>query len=97
MNRSAESALTTLQLAVDEAEAAVTEAADAHEAWTIATTIGDAFREATSRVARLRAVAALRIKDQDSLSLRGLASKIGVSHQRAQVLLNSAKSEASHE
>ena len=87
----------TLRLAVDEAEAAIGAVTDAHEAWEIADALNAGIREATPRVAKLRATAALRIKDQDALSLRGLADKIGVAPSRAERMVNAAKaaSEAS--
>jgi hypothetical protein len=96
MSRAADSARATVELAIGEAEHAVAETTDAHEAWEIAAAIGDALNKARQRAARLRAVAALRIKDQDSLSLRGLADKIGVAPSRAERLVNAAK-EASRE
>ena len=96
MSTAAERARQTIELATDETEAAVQDVPDAHEAWQIATAFAEALRVAASHAARFRAVAAKRIKDQDSLSLRGLAEQISVSPARADQLINSAKaSEAS--
>jgi hypothetical protein len=87
MGKAANRVRDTLRLVVDDAEASVSDVADAHEAWEIATTLAETLREESVRATRLRAVAALRIKDQDSLSLRGLADAIGVSPQRASVIV----------
>jgi hypothetical protein len=83
-------ALQTLAQAHRQAEAAVNDAADAHEAFRIATELARAFREVADKVARLRAPAAVRIRDQEALSLRGLADKIGVSPARAEQLVKEA-------
>jgi hypothetical protein len=80
-----------LGLAVEAAERAVADVPDAHDAWVIANQAATAFREATARVVKLRGVAALRIKDQDKLSLRHLADKIGVSHVYAHQLITESE------
>ena len=91
MSTAAERARQTIELATDETEGAIREVADAHEAWRIAAAFAEALRVASSHAARFRAIAAKRIKDQDSLSLRGLAERINVSPARADQLINSAK------
>lgn len=80
-----------IRLAVEEAEAAAAGTADAHDAWEIVARVADALSEGGRRMARQREQVALRIKDQDSLSLRGLADKIGVAPSRAERLINAAK------
>jgi hypothetical protein len=89
-NEQTSTALQTLAQAHGQAEVAVTGAADAHEAFRIATELARAFREVADEVARLRAPAAVRIRNQESLSLRGLADKIGVSPARAEQLVKEA-------
>ena len=91
MSRDADSATAMIRLALDEAEAAVEVAADAREAWAIAAAVGTAVDEARSRAARLRANAAARVQRQDSLSLRGLADRIGVAPSRAERLIKAAR------
>ncbi len=91
-------AIGTLTRARELAEAAVNDTADAHEAFRLATDLTNAFRLAVGPIAKLRAQAAVRIKDQEALSLRGLADRIGVSSARANQLVNQGKQEAgSHE
>jgi hypothetical protein len=86
--------LETLNAAREQAELAVAGAADAHEAFRIATKLAEGFREVAEQVSDLRGVAAARIRDQEALSLRGLASRIGVSPARAEQLVNRGKQKA---
>ncbi len=79
-----------LHQARDEAAAAVAATADPHEAFNLATNLAAEFMTVARQVAQLRGAAARRIKEQDKLSLRGLADQIGMSHQRAEQLLKTA-------
>lgn len=76
--------------AFDAAEEQVTEIHDAHDAFRLATRFASHYRKRQGDTARLRGIAAQRIRKQDALSLSGLAGKIGVSPQRAQQLLKEA-------
>lgn len=87
----ASTALQTLADAHGHAVAAVNGAVDAHEAFRVATELARAFRDVADQVAKLRAPAAVRIREQEALSLRGLADRIGVSPARAEQLVNQAK------
>ncbi len=85
-----EQAIQTLTRARELAEAAVNDTADAHEAFRLATDLTNAFRLAVGPIAKLRGQAAMRIRDQESLSLRGLADRIGVSPARANQIVKEA-------
>jgi hypothetical protein len=97
MATSAERALSLLHAAVAQAESAVRDEADPRAAFRLATELAAVFHRGAGEVSRLRGVAALRIKEQDKLSLRGLADVIGVSYPRARELAAVGESEASHE
>jgi hypothetical protein len=92
-NGPAAEALSTLAQATELAETAVSDAADGRAAFRHATELADAFRVAAERVARLRGKAARRTRDQEALTLRALADRIGVSKSRAEQLV---KEEAGH-
>jgi DNA-binding transcriptional regulator YiaG len=85
-------ALDTLTHATELAEAAVNDAKDGREAFRLATELTDAFHRATDRVAQLRGQAARRTRDQEALTLRALADRIGVSKSRADQLVKEADS-----
>ncbi len=85
-------ALDALERATELAENAVTGATDGREAFRCATELADAFREAAERVRQLRGQAARRTRDQEALTLRALADRIGVSKSRADQLVKEASS-----
>jgi hypothetical protein len=80
-------ALDALSRATELAEGAVDGAGDGREAFHRATELADAFRQATEHVTQLRGRAARRIRDQEALTLRALADRIGVSKTRAEQLV----------
>jgi hypothetical protein len=90
MTTAAERAREAIERATQETEAAVLEVADAHESWQIAAAFATAVAAAASHAARFRSVAARRIKDQEKLSLRGLAERIDVSPTRADQLIKAS-------
>jgi DNA-directed RNA polymerase sigma subunit (sigma70/sigma32) len=83
-------ALDTLTHATEQAEEAVSTASDGREAFRLATELTDAFHQAAERVAQLRGQAARRTRDQEALTLRALADRIGVSKSRADQLVKEA-------
>jgi hypothetical protein len=83
-------ALDTLTRATEQAEAAVSNAGDGREAFRLATELAGAFHQAAERIARLRGQAARRTRDQEALTLRALADRIGVSKSRADQLVKEA-------
>jgi hypothetical protein len=90
----ASEALTALARAYKLAEKAVEEEADAHQAFELATAVTEAARQITIQLGQLRALQAARIRDQESLSLAGLADRIRVSKTRAvQILEIAAKAQ----
>lgn len=96
---STDQARTALTQAEAFAAAAVDDTADAHEAFRVATDLARAFRQASDRIAELRGQAAVRIREQESLTLRSLADRIGVSPARAAQLVKTAtaREAGSHE
>jgi hypothetical protein len=75
---------------------AITDAETGHTAFQLATDLAAAFRQAGDRIAHLRAGAAVRIRDEEALSLRGLADRISVSRARAGQLVAEAEKAGSH-
>lgn len=86
----ADEALRAFENAYELAEKSVDGETDAHRAFELATTLADAARKMAFQVAQLRAIQAARIRDQESLSLAGLAGRIRVSKARAQQFVESA-------
>lgn len=80
--------------ALSEAEALARAAVDAAEsgrvAFQLATELAAAWQLAADRVSHLRGRAAARIRDEESLSLRGLADRIGVAPSRAHLMISEA-------
>ena len=78
-------------LALDEAEKAVAGTQDAREQFRLATSLAGQFRRCAERIAAYRGRAVTRIRDDEKLTLRGLADELGVSHQRLGQLLDNAE------
>jgi hypothetical protein len=76
-------ALSAFAHAYELAEKAVEGESDAHRAFESATELTEAARQITIHLGKLRALQAARIRDQESLSLTGLAKQIRVSKTRA--------------
>lgn len=86
-----EAALALLATANDSAVEAVRANASPQEAFELATQLADALRVLADSAADVRAEAVVRIYDHESLSLAGLAGRIGVSKARAGQLIQNAK------
>jgi hypothetical protein len=86
----ASEALGALARAYELAEKAVEEEPDAHRAFEMATAVTEAARQITIQLGQLRALQAVRIRDQESLSLAALADRIRVSKTRAVQILGIA-------
>lgn len=84
-------ALFGLRRAFREAVTAVQATADPQEAYESATRLADGLREMADAAARVRAETAARIHRAESLSLAGLAERLGVSKARADQLLRAAR------
>ena len=91
----------TAREALSEAEAlagaAVDAAGDGRTAFQLATELAAAWQQAAERVTHLRGRAAARIRDEESLSLRGLADRIGVAPSRAHLMISKAEKAGQHE
>ena len=86
----ASEALSALARVYELAEKAVEDEPDAHRAFELATTVTEAARLLTIQLGQLRALQAVRIRDQESLSLAALADRIRVSKTRAVQILEVA-------
>lgn len=86
----ASEALSALARAYELAGKAVESEPDAHRAFELATAVTEAARQITIQLGQLRALQAARIRDQESLSLAGLADRIRVSKTRAVQILEIA-------
>jgi RecB family exonuclease len=82
--------LSALARAYELAEKAVKGEPEAHRAFEMATAVTEAARQITIQLGQLRALQAARIRDQESLSLAGLADRIRVSKTRAVQILEVA-------
>jgi hypothetical protein len=89
----ASEALTAFAHAYELAEKVVTDEPDAHRAYESATELTEAARQITIHLGKLRALQVARIRDQESLSLTGLANQIRVSKTRAVQMLEIAAKE----
>ncbi|MFC0533958.1 hypothetical protein [Phytohabitans kaempferiae] len=78
-----EPALGALARALDQVVAAIKAQGDPQRAFEGATRLADAMREAAESAADLRAQTAVRIWEEEKISLAGLAERIGVSKARA--------------
>jgi len=83
-------ALGALNRAYGLAERALEDESDAHKAFELATELTEAARQITIQLGQLRALQAARIRDQESLSIAGLADRIRVSKTRAVQILEIA-------
>lgn len=91
MSHAKDAASASISIACEQSLQAVTETEDPHEQFRVATDLSQELRTAADDVARQRGPAALRIKHQQKLTLRGLADRIGVAPSRAERLVNAAK------
>lgn len=89
----ASEALTAFAHAYELAEKIVTGESDARRAFESATELTEAARQITIHLGKLRALQAARIRDQESLSLTGLADRIRVSKTRAAQMMEIAAKE----
>ena len=76
---------------------AVDAAGDGHLAFRVATELAAAWHAAADRVSHLRGRAAVRIRDEESLTLRGLADRIDVAPSRAHRMIAEAPKAGSNE
>jgi hypothetical protein len=86
----ADKALSALKSAYELAEQAVKGEDDQRRAFELATILTEASRQMTIRLGRMRALQGAHIRDQESLSLAGLADRLGVSKTRAQQIMEIA-------
>lgn len=88
--------VTDARKALNRAEAlatvAVKNAENGHIAFQLATDLAAAFRQAGDQIAHLRAESAVRIRNEEALTLRALADRVGVSRARAGQLVKEAGS-----
>jgi hypothetical protein len=84
-------ALDKLADAFERAVRVISRQTDPQEAFDAATRLADAMREAGETAADLRAQTAVRIWEEEKVSLAGLAERIGVSKARAGQLVQSAR------
>jgi hypothetical protein len=83
--------LASLRDAYEQAAAAIHKDSQAQHAFESATALADTLRQLAENAASLRARTAARIAAEEKLSLSVLAARIGVSKQRADQLIKSAK------
>lgn len=84
-------AMADIDDAFKSAAAAIETDADPERAFRLATEVTEALRERTTDAANLRVLAAARVFEAGSMSLAGLAGRIGVSKARAAQLIRSSK------
>jgi DNA-binding transcriptional regulator YiaG len=72
----------------------VADAKTSQQALQIATELINAFRDASDEIGTLRAENAVRIRDEESLSLAALANRMGVSKARADQIVKLAQGKA---
>jgi hypothetical protein len=84
-------ALASLRDAYERAAAVIHRDSQAQHAFESATALADMLRQLAENAASLRARTAARIAAEEKLSLSVLAARIGVSKQRADQLIKSAK------
>lgn len=89
----AEKALDELTAAVDKAVKTIAALPDPSTAYGYAKRLVELLRDAVNLAGRVHAQAAGRVHKAESLSLAGLAQRIGVSKARAEQLVNAAKKE----
>lgn len=84
-------ALASLRDTYEQAVTVIHEDPQAQHAFESATALADTLRQFAENAASLRARTAARIAAEEKLSLSVLAARIGVSKQRADQLIKSAK------
>ncbi|MGH3192343.1 MAG: hypothetical protein ACRDOL_34860 [Streptosporangiaceae bacterium] len=84
-------ALAALRSAYDKSISVIGAIPDSRQAFQAATELGDVLGEWSQQAAKLRAAAAVRIAEDEQLSLAGLANRLSVSRSRAQQLMESGK------
>ena len=89
--QTAEEALTTLRGAYDKIVTIIQATPDSRQAFQEATELARVLGEWSQQAARLRAAAAVRIAEDEQLSLAGLANRLSVSRSRAQQLIESGR------
>ncbi len=87
----ADAAREALSNAEELASAAVDAAEDGRTAFQLATELAAAWQLTADRVTHLRGKAAARIRDEESLTLRSLADRIGVAPSRAHLMISQAE------
>ncbi|MEV4371310.1 hypothetical protein AB0J71_29855 [Nonomuraea sp. NPDC049637] len=83
--------LATMKLAYRQIKARLLADPDCAEAFRLATELAESLREMAEEASLARAKAAARISESESLSLAGLANKLGISKARASQLLRVAR------
>jgi hypothetical protein len=87
----ARAALDRLERAYDEATAEIESAPDGRGAFRLATELAEAVAHMSEVAGKLRAAMAVRIADEESLSLAALAGKLSMSKARAAQLVRSGR------
>lgn len=77
------------------AETAIGHAGSREDAFAVASELAEAYREAADEMASYRAREAARLRDDEGLSLAGLAERLGISKTRADQLIRLAKAQNS--
>lgn len=90
--QTARDALAALHDAYGAAVAAIQAIPDGREEFAEATELARVLGEWSQQAAKLRAAAAVRIAEDEQLSLAGLANRLSVSRSRAQQLMESGRS-----
>jgi hypothetical protein len=88
---SARAAVAKVTAAYADAIAAITDVGDRQERFELATDLGETINDLRTRTGQFRAEIAHEIYRAESLSLAGLANRIGVSRGRAQDLVEAAR------
>ena len=89
--QTADEAFRTLRGAYEEAIAAIEVMSDGREAFSQAGELARILGEWSQQAARLRAAVAVRIAEDETLSLAGLANRLSVSRARAQQFMASGR------
>jgi hypothetical protein len=89
--QTADEALTTLRGAYDKTVTVIQAIPDSRQAFQEATELARVLGEWSKQAAKLRAAAAVRIAEDEQLSLAGLANRLSVSRSRAQQLMESGR------
>jgi hypothetical protein len=89
--QTAEEALATLHSAYDEAVTAIQAIPDSRREFQEATELARVLGEWSKQAGKLRAAVAVRIAEDEQLSLAGLANRLSMSRSRAQQLMESGR------